>query len=219
MGKYLITFTKLGYIKYTSHLDMLRLFKRSFKRAGISLVYSQGFNPHPSMTFGQPLSLGYESTCELLEFEAKSTTDPEEIKVVLNNIMPKGIKVLSCIALDDRTKSVASTCYEAAYTIEIPMDNNIVDFQERFENFLGQKEIIALKSSKKSREIKQLDIKPMIRTIEANLVDNNIIMSTRIDAGSVSNLSPELLIASFCEFAGIKTERASINVIRTDLKY
>ena len=69
MFKYVMTFSKTGTICYTSHLDLMRMFKRAFKRGGIKLAYSQGFNPHPKLGFAQPLSLGYEGMKELMEFE------------------------------------------------------------------------------------------------------------------------------------------------------
>lgn len=219
MNKYLITFTKQGYIKYTSHLDMVRLFKRNFKRAGIDLVYSHGFNPHPNMTFGQPLSLGYESTCELLEFETTKFYEPLQILNGLKEIMPKGIEIVSCELLNEKMKSIASTCYEATYLIKIPVETKIDNIHEILHNFLLQKEIIATKSSKKHRELIETDIKPKIRSLTAELDDNIIIMSTRLDAGSASNLSPELLIDTFCKFNRLLTDRATIDVVRTELKY
>ena len=78
--KYVIKFEKTGVICYTSHLDILKVFKRSFKRADIRLDYSKGFNPHPKMGFAQPLSLGYSGYCEYLEFETiDESKSPEEI--------------------------------------------------------------------------------------------------------------------------------------------
>jgi len=219
MNKYLVTFTKQGYIKFTSHLDMVRLFKRNFKRAGIELVYSQGFNPHPNMTFGQPLSLGYESFCELLEFETVQFYTPEDIKERLNITMPKGIEIISCELFNEKTKSIASTCYEASYTIEIPTEEPIKDLQEMINKFLAQKQIIVMKSSKKHRELTETDIRPKIKSLQASFHDNNIIMTTKLDAGSASNLSPEYLIDSFCKFSGITSERAAIKVTRTEMKY
>ena len=68
MNRYVMKFYKDGYVKYTSHLDLLRIFKRSFKKTGLALQYSQGFNPHPKMGFAQPLSLVYTSKCELIVF-------------------------------------------------------------------------------------------------------------------------------------------------------
>ena len=69
MSRYVVKFYKEGVLRYISHLDLLRLFKRSFKRVDIKLQYSQGFNPHPKMSFAQPLSLGYDSRGEYLEIE------------------------------------------------------------------------------------------------------------------------------------------------------
>ena len=87
--KYVIKFEKTGVICYTSHLDILKVFKRSFKRADIRLDYSKGFNPHPKMGFAQPLSLGYSGYCEYLEFETiDESKSPEEIISLMRAIMP-----------------------------------------------------------------------------------------------------------------------------------
>ena len=56
MSRYVLKFRKFGYVKYISHLDLLRVFKRTFKKTDLQLRYSQGFNPHPRMGFAQPLS-------------------------------------------------------------------------------------------------------------------------------------------------------------------
>lgn len=96
MNKYVIKFTKQGYIRYTSHLDMLRLFKRTFKKCGIDMAYSKGFNPHPKMGFAQPLSLGYTSSCEYLELETKEHYEPKEIMERIVKYMPEGVELLSC---------------------------------------------------------------------------------------------------------------------------
>ena len=76
--KYIIEFQKTGVICYTSHLDIMKVFKRAFKRADIALAYSQGFNPHPKMGFAQPLSLGYWSMQEYIEFETSAEYDKKQ---------------------------------------------------------------------------------------------------------------------------------------------
>ena len=73
MNRYVITFSKMGTICYISHLDLMRMFRRTFKKAGIRLAYSQGFNPHPKMGFAQPLSLGYWGLREMMEFVERHT--------------------------------------------------------------------------------------------------------------------------------------------------
>ena len=62
-------FEKTGMAAYISHLDLMRLFQRSFKRAGFSLTHTKGFNPRPSVSIALPMSLGVESCCELLDFD------------------------------------------------------------------------------------------------------------------------------------------------------
>ena len=61
-------FEKTGNAAYISHLDLMRLFQRAFKRAGLPLTHTQGFNPRPSVSIALPMSLGVESHCELLDF-------------------------------------------------------------------------------------------------------------------------------------------------------
>ncbi|MDR1065692.1 MAG: TIGR03936 family radical SAM-associated protein [Oscillospiraceae bacterium] len=82
--------SKLGAAKYISHLDFMRTARRAFIRAGIPLRYSEGFNPHPLMSFALPLSVGQESVCELLDFELAGEMPPDALKR-LAAALPEGI--------------------------------------------------------------------------------------------------------------------------------
>ena len=64
-----LLFEKTGNAVWMSHLDLMRLFQRAFKRAGLLLKHTQGFNPRPSVSIALPLSVGVESRCELLDFD------------------------------------------------------------------------------------------------------------------------------------------------------
>ena len=68
-------FDKTGNARYISHLDLKRVFQRAFKRSGLPLTHTQGFNPRPSVSIALPLSLGVESRCELLDFELEHPFD------------------------------------------------------------------------------------------------------------------------------------------------
>ena len=63
-----LLFSKTGRAKYISHLDLMRTFQRAFSRAGIQIKHTEGFNPHPFVSIALPLSVGYSSQCEILEF-------------------------------------------------------------------------------------------------------------------------------------------------------
>ena len=121
MSKYIIEFTKTGTICFTSHLDLMRIFKRAFKRTGIALAYSQGFNPHPKMGFAQPLSLGYWGMQEYIEFETAQEQDPEALMQRLAGGLPEGIDLKSCLPAEHLTKTLASHTVAAEYMIAVPL--------------------------------------------------------------------------------------------------
>ncbi len=220
-NRYVLKFTKNGYVKYISHLDLLRLFKRAFKKTGLALKYSQGFNPHPKMGFAQPLSLGYSSVCELIEFETIEPHDLESIRSKMQGEMPEGIEITGCSRLSDEIRSLASDADEAEYIITIPtvLDENVL--QEKLEQYLQQKEILALKRQKKTKKMEPVNIRHMLRQlkIEKKTCDGPAVLIADLDCGSKSNCSPELVIASFCSFVGIDTPRYEMEVERTKIKF
>jgi len=75
VGKLRLLFVKEGRAGYISHLDLLRTFQRVFLRQGMVLRHSQGFHPHPIISFALPLSVGQESVCELLDLETVEDLD------------------------------------------------------------------------------------------------------------------------------------------------
>ena len=90
-----LLFEKKGNAVWISHLDLMRLFQRAFKRAGLALTHTHGFNPRPSVSIALPLSVGVESCCELLEFSLDDQVcTNEEIRDRLNLALVDGIRVL-----------------------------------------------------------------------------------------------------------------------------
>lgn len=219
MNRFAIRFSKKGYIKYTSHLDILRLFKRAFKKTGVDLDYSQGFNPHPKMGFAQPLSLGYSSNYEIIEFETKREILAEEIVERMKKAMPAGIEIMSCVKLDDNIKSLASMAEEAEYLIEFPVKMGKMDYGKLVEAYLAQDSIIAKKRQKKTKKMVDTEIRPKIRNIEVLPAGERLILKACLDCGSASNLSPEAVISSFCEFAEFDCLREEIEVERVKIKF
>ncbi|HAS92905.1 MAG TPA: radical SAM protein, partial [Clostridiales bacterium] len=94
MCKIICKYSKTGYLKYISHLDVLRFIQRSVKRAGIKAKYSEGFNPHMKTSFGYPLSLGIESIGEYFELELNENIEPELFKDKMNSVMPKEMQII-----------------------------------------------------------------------------------------------------------------------------
>ena len=216
MSKYALLFSKTGYIRYTSHLDLLRIFKRAFRRAGIDISYSHGFNPHPKMGFCQPLSLGYTGLNELIEFQTESDSGRTGWMKDMQECLPEGIKLIKMGLIADGQKSLAASVYSADYEIEFPVPYKLKDFPKIICDFMAQDKIIC-KKKMKSGDIKDVDIKDKIRSLEAYEKDGRLVITTCLDQGSQSNLSPELMISAFLDHALPYTERYDIEVCRKAL--
>lgn len=227
--KYIIEFSKTGIICYTSHLDIMKVFKRAFKKAGINIAYSQGFNPHPKMGFAQPLSLGYWGLQEYVEFETAEENmdsqaadvhpaDPEDLLAALSAIMPEGLELKRILEAPWLKKTLAAENIAAEYMIEIPLGSEAVQtLDEGWESFMDQPQIQTLKKQKKKKEPVLIDIKPKIQTLAFQCLNETLYINTLLDAGSESNLSPELLITSLLDFLKLPICRSDINVARKRL--
>ena len=220
MAKYILTFSKTGTICYTSHLDMMKMFKRVFKRAGIKQSYSQGFNPHPKMTFAQPLSLGYWGLGELLEFETEEDYRAEFIKETLAPLMPEGIVITDCIVAEPSKKTLAAMTEAAEYIIAVPLHEALdMDGEEIYKAYMGRDKILTYKKQKKKKELAEIDIKPMIRDISFVTEDESLFVTALLDSGSTSNLSPELVITTLMECLKIDTDRSEVQVMRRKIYF
>ena len=220
--KYIIEFSKTGTICYTSHLDIMKVFKRAFKKVGIGIAYSQGFNPHPKMGFAQPLSLGYWGLEEYVEFETVEESDPEEMLSKLSAVMPEGLVLKRILQTPWLKKTLAAENVAAEYLIEIPVGADQFHGKtsdEIRDAFMAQDEILAWKKKKKKPEPVQVNIKNGIQSISIDEKEGLLYLNTVLDSGSESNVSPELLIASFKEFFDIDVSRADINVARKRLLF
>lgn len=162
-------FEKRGNAVWMSHLDLMRLFQRAFKRAGLKLTHTQGFNPRPSVSIALPLSVGIESGCELLDFDLDGQKPGnEEICQKLNEVLVDGVQVLSVYDDGAKIKHLAlldvKVCLE--YDSGIPAQG-----LEEIEQLFRRKELLVEKKGKNGTV--QQDIIPMIRAIRVKVLDDN----------------------------------------------
>lgn len=162
-------FEKTGNAIYISHLDLMRVFQRAFKRAGLPLTHTQGFNPRPSVSIALPLSLGVESHCELLDFELEGERLPnEEILTRLNAALIAGVRVLRIYEGGSKLKNLA--LLDCVVTLEY--DAGIPeDAPERIAALFAREEVVVEKKSKNG--IAEQNIIPMIRRISVVPVCEN----------------------------------------------
>ena len=163
-----LLFEKKGNAVWISHLDLMRVFQRSFKRAGLPLTHTQGFNPRPSVSIALPLSVGVESDCEILDFDLDGkTASNEEIREKLNDALVEGVRVLE--VYDDGRKIKHLALLDCVVILEYDggVPENAV---EALRDFFSREEILVEKKSKSAGIIQQ-NIVPMIKSLEVVQTD------------------------------------------------
>lgn len=162
-------FEKTGNAVWISHLDLMRVFQRSFKRAGLLLTHTQGFNPRPSVSIALPLSVGIESRCELLDFDLEGDkVSCEEIQRRLNENLLDGVKILAVYEDFSKLKNLAYL--DCILTLEY--DAGIPDNAEaELAAFFAQDEVIVEKRTKNGP--KPENIIPLIRSIRIERQDDH----------------------------------------------
>ena len=116
-----IKFSKHGKMIYIGHLDLMRYFQKSMRRAYIPIKYSEGFSPHQIMSFASPLGIGIESDAEYfdIELEPNAKIIPYEAIMRLNCVMVPGIQILDWKELPDDAKKSMSILTSADYEVQI----------------------------------------------------------------------------------------------------
>lgn len=185
-------FEKSGNAVYISHLDLMRLFQRAFKRAGLHLTHTQGYNPRPSVSIALPLSVGVESHCELLDFTLEGEpVSCEEIMVRLNQTLVEGVRVLKVYESDTKIRDIA--LLDCGVYLEY--DQGVSDCAVSELKELFSKPTLTVEKKSKNGVTEQ-DIIPMIRKIEISRFDGNTIcMNARICCQNPA-LNPAQLVAA-----------------------
>ena len=185
-----ILFEKTGNAVYISHLDLMRLFQRTFKRAGLNLKHTQGFSPRAMVSIALPLSVGVESRCEVLDYElVDQALSFEEIRDRLNATMPAGIRVLE--AYDSPRKPKDLTHLDIAIRLEY--DNGVPQgAAEAIRALFAREEVIVTKRGKNG-PVDQ-NIVPMIFNLEVNELSNQELELTARVCAQNPSLNPQLMV-------------------------
>ena len=188
-------FEKTGNAQYISHLDLMRLFQRAFKRAGLALTHTKGFNPRPSVSIALPLSLGVESGCELLDFELEGEySDLNEICSRLNCALIDGVRVLEVYEDARKLKDLAYLDCR----VYLEYDNGVPEgaLDEIRKLFTSP---VLMVEKKGKNGITEQDIIPMIRSLEAEENGREVCLRARICCQNPS-LNPMQLSAAIAKY-------------------
>lgn len=146
------TFEKTGALRYISHLDLMRAMAKLLYRSELPICFSEGFNPHPKLTFAQPLSLFQESICEIAEFRMEDSCPTErETLAKLQAVSPEGLRFTD-VRFSERK---LPPCKAASYELTFETDMTAEEAERLFAGGMA-----VLKKTKTQE--KTVDISPCI---------------------------------------------------------
>ncbi len=156
-----LLFEKKGNAIWISHLDLMRLFQRAFKRAGLPLTHTQGFNPRPSVSIALPLSVGIQSNCELLDFDlVEQNCTLEDIAEKLNAVLTDGIRVLKVYDNGRKIRDLALLSCDVNFEYDSGVPENAL---QEIQTLFQQTSLLVEKKTKSG--IQEQDIISMIRRL------------------------------------------------------
>ena len=207
-----VRFSKLGRARFISHLDLNRCMARAVRRADIPLWYTQGFNPHPYITFALPLSIFYGGEREVMDARLDTEMPLDEVKRRLNAQMPEGIEITE--VCDPVMK--ASDVGFARYAIRCEFDGATADkLRALCGGLLAQPEIVIEKVTKHG--VREVDIKPYLPPEAAGFrtEDGAVSFEAVLPASCTENLNPSCFAAALLKYAEVTPDFEQIT--RTEI--
>ena len=205
-----MSFQKTGMAKFISHLDTVRLITRSMKRACVPIWFTEGFNPHAFLTFAMPLSLGFESLCETVDFRLMEEMDLEELAKSINNALPVDVTVKEIYVYETSPNDIRWAEYKIIFNNP---DNKLL---ETAEKILSSDEIIVEKKVKQGRKKvnKEVNIKEHIKSFELTEENGKLVLKTILSSGTSMNINPMLLIGALVK--DTETDEQDVDVIKIE---
>ena len=158
-----LRFTKAGKIRFTSHRDVARMWERALRRSRLPVAYSQGFVPHPLVSFGLALPTGCESRGEYLDVRLEPAVAGEipvgELPGALSVLLPEGMEVTAATLVAEAEASLQQEVASCDWELEV-LGVPGEELQERVEKLLAAP-ILTVRRERKGRQADD-DIRPAV---------------------------------------------------------
>ncbi len=158
-----VRFAKGEPLKYISHLDLARTWERVFRRAGLPLAYSQGFNPRPRFQIAAALPVGVTGSAELLDLWLTEPLPPAAVLARLRSQLPPGLTIHAVERVDRKAPSLQSRMRAAEYRAVVHSDEPPDAIRRRVRALLDAPTLPRQRQHK--GKLKTYDLRPLIQAI------------------------------------------------------
>ncbi|HPZ43342.1 MAG TPA: TIGR03936 family radical SAM-associated protein [Bacillota bacterium] len=198
MAVYRMMYAKVGPARFISHLDLLRTFGRAARRAGLPLAFTQGFNPHPKITFAAPLAVGIAGEAEFADLELTRKIPAPVVARALTGALPEGLSVLEVRLQRGSSPPLMAMVECASYRAEAKACGPVTgeELKDAIASFLSRQEILVERKNKEGKKVLR-NLRPGIFEMSGK-VDNDIIkIEAELKTGSSGNIRIEEVMEAF----------------------
>lgn len=143
-----VRYAKRGPLRFTSHRDFARAFERALRRAAVPIAYSQGFTPHPKISYASAAPTGVGSEAEYLEIGLQTEVDPEQLRAALDAALSPGLDILEAVVATEGT--LADRIDASRWLLELPTVETAVA-AAAVKAFLEADEVLVERMTKQGR--------------------------------------------------------------------
>jgi len=201
----LIRFGKQPRLRFISHLDLQRFFQRAVNRTGLPIAYTQGFNPHPVMSFGSALALGWTSEYEVIDIKLSAPMGRKRTEEAVRAALPDDLPVLEVRMVDDRHPAPMALVRMSDYTVKLEGEA-AAKVIEQIPAFMSQAQVIAVKKTKSGE--KQINARDLVQSLE---MQDERTFKTRLSLTESQSMKPELLVSLLAGMAGVEAPATRIH--------
>ena len=200
----LIRFGKQPRLRFISHLDLQRFFQRAVNRTGLPIAWSQGFNPHPVMSFGSALALGWTSDYEVIDIKLSAPMGRKRTEDAVRAALPADLPVKEVRMIDDKHPAPMALVRMSDYVISLD-GGTAGAVIAAVPEFLSRENVMGLKKTKSGE--KEINLRPL--AIELKQTDVGLFC--RLMLTEQNTLKPDLLVKALSEIAGVEPPEARIH--------
>lgn len=179
--------------RFLSHLDLMHTWERVIRRSQLPLAYSQGFNPHPKINFASACAVGTTSDGEYMDMELTQELPVEQVKEMLQAVMPPAFRVSAMKVVSGKAPSLMSIIQRARYVLRLELVEEAAQKQldAAVERFWQQEEIVIYRYKKNSKDKKPVNIRPGVYELELTAEGKNALLHILVQCGNEGNIRPE----------------------------
>ncbi|MDI6726431.1 MAG: TIGR03960 family B12-binding radical SAM protein [Smithellaceae bacterium] len=209
--RFRLLFRKTNMARLLSHLEVSTALIRAMTRAGVMFLFSQGFHPHPKISFAHATSVGMESLGEYMDAEMEMPREEtSDLLERINRFLPAGLEIINMDRIENQAPSLARSIAGFRYEIDLPDSADglpLEEMTEKIRNFLGQENYLVIRESSSGTTRK--DIRPLVRDLELKQEERQIRLT--VAYGSEGSVRPWDILS---QVLGIPDETAKLALVR-----